>query len=246
MSEEFYGSIDDLPCGPTPLAMCGDWLRERSYNLLYARAGIGKTAFAAELVYAIKTGNLFMGQLTHDLGPVLWVNGDLPDWQVKQRLGYLAPYVDLWHLEHGDLTKQYPKLIERCEDYSLVIFDNRPALFQLMEVMSPEAWDTINRKMRQICETTAVLMMVHEGKGEGTSSFGSSAQEWVTDNIIRMSPRVPTEKEEAQYKKKGDYTLPTGKIQWKKSRLSSVPEDIEFRLSYEAHQARLNLVWIPN
>ena len=133
------------------------------------------------------------------------------------------------------------ELMRICAGYALVIFDNRPALFTLEDANSAEAWAMLNLLMRMIANTgPAVLMMAHEGKGEGVSSFGSSAQEWVTDTIFRISNRDVLDKERQHYPDK----LPTRKIVFTKSRMCALPDQLEFYFSEDDMSTRLICVQV--
>lgn len=229
--EEFFGQFDEVPDVSPPAKLCGDWLRAGSLSMLYARAGVGKTAWLAELAISVKNGTPFFGMPCEKVNRILWINGDLPIWQVRERLGHLNGVCDLWHVMFDDLMKRQEDLIARCKGYDLVIIDNRPALFDLGDANVAEAWKPLMMLLRQMCnEGTAIIVASHEGKGEGaSSSFGSSAQEWNLDNNIRLSNRDPGENKEKEYLQACG-KVPTRKVQWFKSRMSAPPPDREFYL----------------
>jgi hypothetical protein len=237
----YYGNFAGLPRKHPPAKICGEWLRAGSYSLCYARAGLGKTAFAAELVYSIKNELEFFGERCINPGEVLWINGDLPDWQVYERLGFLNGLADLWHAEQINMFPHIDLLMERCAKYKLIILDNRPALFYLEDSNKAECWQPVNVLMRQLCNAgAAVLLMVHSGKGlETSSSFGSSAQEWVADNIIEL--RAPMIKELDEYK--GAKVKPTRVVTWTKSRLCAPPPSRMFYFDENLIESRLVCHW---
>lgn len=234
----FFGSFADLPPEEAPASMAGNWLRQRSYSLLYSRAGVGKTVWLSDLLYCIKTGQRFMSDETESLGPVLWVNGDMPGWQVHERLGFLAGHADLWHCPMLDMMAAKDLLKERAKDYAMIILDNRSCLFQLEDSNKAEAWTPLNDLMREVADSgPAVILATHEGKGEGTSSFGSSAQEWFADNIIRLSKfdgEAWAKKAEKDKSKTTDpatieaMKMADRKAVFQKARLSAEPEDAHF------------------
>lgn len=226
--EEFFGSFSEIPTQAEPAKLCGEWLRAGSLSMVYSRAGIGKTAWLGELVLSLSTGQQFMGMHCNKVTRILWINGDMPLWQVHERLGYLNGHATLWHVMFDDLMLRQQEVADRCRDFDLVVFDNRPALFDLGDANVAEAWKPLMNLLRQICnQGAAVLVATHEGKGEGVSSFGSSAQEWQLDNNVRISPRTLTAKEEEEYLDKCMH-IPTRKVEWFKHRLSDQPPSREF------------------
>lgn len=239
---EFFGPMSDLPPDPAPGKLCGDWLREKSYNILYGRGGFGKTAVLAELVWCLKHEEPFFGMETRDPGKILWINGDLPAWQVHERIGCLKGLVDLWHIEQSNLFERVDQLLDRSSGYGLVIYDNRPALFRMGDVNSAESWGGMNILMRQVCSSSpAALLAGHSGKGEVASSFGSSAQEWVADNILSLMAPTANEMKEFSNMKK----LPTRALRWEKHRLSGKPDDRLFYIEEHLMEGRLFCEWRP-
>ena len=241
-TEEFMGKLRDLPRCEVPEDHCGGWLRAGSYTLMYSRAGVGKTAVMAELVHCLKTGEPFFGQDCKDIGPILWVNGDMPAWQVSERIGFLQDKVDLWHLRFDNLMARQEEFIQKCSHYKLVLLDNRSCLFELPDANSAEAWTGLNNLLRRIADSgCAVLLATHEGKGESGSSFGSTAQEWFTDTIIRISARKLTKKEEEE-KANSPLGMHLDKqLEWTKNRLCQQPKTAHFQLDKNGH--RLMCVW---
>jgi hypothetical protein len=236
----YYGAFSGLPRKEPPAKICGDWLRAGSYSLCYARAGLGKTAFIAELIWCLKNKQQFFGMECYDPGDILWINGDLPDWQIHERLGFLDGKATLWHMEQANMFPHVDLLLDRCARYKLVIFDNRPALFYLNDANKAEDWHPLNTLMRQICsEGSAVILMGHEGKGEGGSSFGSSAQEWVADNIIRI--RDPIQKELEPFRH--CHKMPSRVVTWTKSRLCAPPDKRLFYFTENLLERRLLCEW---
>ena len=232
-AEEYYGRISDMPHVPAPRALCGDWLREKTLSMLYARAGVGKTAWLAELCWSLKMESEFLGMPCQRVERILWINGDLPAWQIHERLGYLDPVVDLWHVMFDDLMLRQEDVYQRCQGYDAVIFDNRPSLFDLGDANTAEAWKPLMNLFRQVSNSgPAVIVATHEGKGEGTSSsFGSSAQEWAIDNNIRLTSLHPSDADEKKYVDFCYGKIPTGRMTFHKHRMCAKPDDRDFYLS---------------
>lgn len=229
-TNEYFGMLCDMPYEQPPLKLCGDWLREKSVTTVFSRAGEGKTAWVSNLVWCLRTGQPFLGMPCAKIDRVLWINGDMPRWQVIDRLGYLGKMMTLWHLEFSDLFKRRDDLIRIAGGFEAVVFDNRPTLFQIADSNIAELWDPMSDLLREIANLgPAVIMQTHGGKGEdNTSSFGSSAQEWRIDNNIRLSTRKPTPSELLKYHRKCNDLAPEYKCDWHKHRLSAKPPSREY------------------
>jgi hypothetical protein len=185
----FIGPLLELESGPPPRALCGTWLREGTLNVVSGRAGSGKTAVVAAMVAAMKRGKPFLGMPTQDPGRVLWINGDMPAWQVKERLSCLAGFadVDIAQAEMADLFQYEGELLELCKRYKLVVFDNRGTLLTVNETQREESWIPYQRLMHRITATgTTVIIQCHHNKSEVASVSGSEAQERTTTAMLSI------------------------------------------------------------
>ena len=232
IDDKYYcGPMRDFPHVEPKPAYCGEWLRGSTYNLVHSKTGAGKTLVLAELCYAIKTGADWLGMKTRDVGSIMYINGEMPDVQVSQRMKYLEEVgVHVWHCEFAKMMEEnmLNRFLEICRDFSMVIVDNRSSLFQMQEGNKEESWQEINELMRSIPNQygTVLIMATHEGKGEATGAFGSSAQEWFCDNVIRIS-HIPEDRainHEDDYKatfERSDmtYVRPIRKLEFTKNRL---------------------------
>jgi hypothetical protein len=227
---DFRGSFADIPAIPPPPSFCGDWLRAGSYTMLYARAGMGKSALCAHMIACMKDRKPWLDQTTADPGRVVWINGDMPMWQVSERLGYLGrfPDVELVNVDEKNLMMYPDEILAMAEGTGLLVFDNFSALFEL-DVMDPAAWKPFNILMKRVCATgCAVIVQQHEGKGASIGSFGSSAQGRVTTNDIRVSSRIFLKPEEGTIEGfNGEECL---KVVWNKHRMSTKPKGMLFHL----------------
>jgi hypothetical protein len=182
-----------IPYQEAPKSLCGTWLREGTYNTVHGKPGGGKTAFCGDLVACMKSGRPFLGMATQDPGAVLWVNGDMPLWQVNERLSALRqfPDVHLAHLEMMDLMCNQDKAMELIRRYKFVVFDNRGSLFHLREVNTEEAWAPFLRLMHRITSAgVTVLMQSHSNKSqEFSSAAGSGAQDRTSTAGLRITSR---------------------------------------------------------
>ena len=238
--------LRDLPRGPAPTNYCGGWLREGSYTLLHSRAGVGKTAVVADLVLQLRTGGgEWFGQRTERMQHILWINGDMPDWQVHERLDFLDGKMEFVQARFVNLLDRQEEFRELCKGYQLVVIDNRSCLFQLDDANKAEAWVPLNNLLRGIADQgTAVLLMTHEGKSqEGGTSFGSSAQEWFVDTIIRLGKASFTQKStEHDFFMDRCGAVPNKLIEFTKTRLCQEIGKSYFTLN-EINPGQLGVEW---
>ena len=232
---DYSGSFSAIPPQLVPEPLCGEWLRRGTYTIVYARAGKGKTAVCSHLVSCMKDRRDWMTQKTKDPGRVVWVDGDNELWQLQERMAFLGKYpdVELHHVVNKNLLLHTGEIESLCEGAGMVVFDNFSALFHLEDANQAEQWRPFNEFMRRIySKGPAVILQQHEGKGEGTSAMGSSAQEWTAHNIIRVSTRDISEKESDKLPSYSGARC--GKIVWQKHRMSDEPTPMLF--ATERHQ----------
>lgn len=231
MPWNFAGPFSSIPYEPPPPAYCGDWLRKGSYTIVFARAGVGKTAICADLVYSLKKQRSWMGMSCTDPGRIAWVNGDMPMWQVNERLAQLKGVtdVDLINIDGPNMMEYQEELVELSRNYDVMLLDNHSALFDLGDSNAAENWRAYNQLIKRIINTgCAAVVQAHEGKGDGASAFGSSAQEWPAHTIIRLY-RKEIKLDEAM-KCPGCKSTNVRIASWVKCRMGVQPDDVIFQL----------------
>jgi len=186
----WIGPIEQFPVVPKPESLCGEWLRKGSFALVHARAGNGKTALVAELIYTMKSGLRWLDMPTKPPGKVLFINGDMTDWQVQERLGYLKGMVDLWHIPFVNMAERAEDVLSVCARYDFVVFDNLGTLFYVQDMNDTSGFAPVMNLMRRITHAGAtVLLITHSGKGENATAYGSSSQEWTPDSVLAIVNR---------------------------------------------------------
>ena len=249
----FLGYLKDLPEEAAPECYCGDWLRRGTYTLIHSRAGVGKTAVLAELMFSLRSGQDWFGMPCPQFsGRILYINGEMPGWQVNARLGYLKQFgfttgIEIWHCPFHNLMDptNMQVFIDLCASYELVIIDNRSCLFQIGDANEADSWKVLNQVLRDIPNNlgTALIMATHEGKGESTGAFGSSAQEWFADNVIRLSKPHLSAKEQKYFDEHcGEGKYPTRMLEFTKARLSAEISPIYFTF-YQPTIGRISMEW---
>lgn len=183
-----------FPIMPTP--MLGEWLMPGSLNVIYSRAGLGKTGVIVEILKALYEGGELvpgMGAPHPFTGRALWVNGDLPPPLAGVQLGqYLRELpIDYFDAFGVDLNQAWEHLMPKLNEYDLVIYDTRASLFKQTDILDAAETDELFDRIRQLGKAgTTQVLATHSAKpqpGQFQSMFGSSAGEWYADNIIGLA-----------------------------------------------------------
>ncbi|MCO5761353.1 MAG: bifunctional DNA primase/polymerase [Chromatiaceae bacterium] len=190
--------LDDLPQAEPPQYLLGEWLVQGSVNLIFSRAGVGKTGVVVRLLASLCSGRAILGwqpQSSPYTRKIGWVNGELPPYQFDAQVrSILAPWgqqIATVDTRRANLMERRPWLLRLAERVGLLVLDTRSSLFRLDDVNSDKSWEVLNDLLREIADMgVTVFLATHAGKpapGMPQSSFGSSAQEWFMDSIISLS-----------------------------------------------------------
>lgn len=194
-----------FPPAKTPIF--GTWMAQEQLNVVYSRAGVGKTGFMMELLKATRDGTSLLGQSGHApyTKDILWVNGDLPPALAELQLKDLGPigadYMDMTDAATKrpyDLNKPevWDLMMKTAKDYGIVVFDTRSSLFKGDHMDAMVADDLFTRLQSLARFGVCVWLCMHAGKPVANapqSAFGSSASEWYVDNIVGLSRPNKTE-----------------------------------------------------
>ena len=202
-------SLAELPPAEPPQYLLGQWLVQGSVNLLFSRAGVGKTGVMVRLLAAILSGRGILGWDAVS-GPyrqrVGWVNGELPPYQFGAQVAtVLKPWerqVLTLDTRRQNLLDRGPWLLRLAEEVGIMVLDTRSSLFRLQDVNASESWERLNDLLRELADLgVTVFLATHAGKpspGMPSSAFGSSAQEWFVESSLSLTR--PTEAEWAKDK----------------------------------------------
>ena len=187
--------FDDVEFPPMPKPLFGNWLFPGSLNVIYSRAGVGKTGLMTRIIRGMREGRGLLNEsLSPYQGSILWVNGDLPAPLAGVQLGQELTGLSIDYLDaYGkDLNKMWGQMTARFATYGLVVLDTRGSLFHADDLLDHNSTLTLFRDLQHLASGCgcAIILLTHAGKqggGEARSMFGPSASEWLTDNIIGMA-----------------------------------------------------------
>ena len=171
------------------------WLSGESINLLYAWRGIGKTQMALGISYAIGTKTSFLGWEAPNTQKVLYVDGEMPIGELKNRIGamkHVSDNVRIFSSSIQNFSMPDLKTIEGqealdeliTEDTKLIIIDNLSCLVGGNE-NDAESWSSVGKwAITKRSQGKSILFIHHAGK-EGQQR-GTSKKEDIMDCVITL------------------------------------------------------------
>lgn len=192
----------DLP----PRAMMLDpILARQSLALLYGPRGLGKTFVAMGIAWAAAAGGSFLKWQASRPHRVLYVDGEMPAPDLKQRIEILgsAPrglsYILASLSPDGipDLGKRAgQQAFEHCwkEPPELLVLDNLSSLVGMV-TDDPDSWNTLQAWLLDLRRRGIAVLLVHHAGKDG-SQRGTSRREDVLDIVLAL--RRPSDYEAAQ------------------------------------------------
>jgi hypothetical protein len=187
---------------PTRRIFLQPWLRENAIILIVGWRGIGKTWFVLSILKAVSEGKGFGPWQCEVSAPCLFLDGEMPTDDIRERIGVLNLHTDLYiysdhhanqfgipraHLANESWrTKMKSILVAR--GIKLFAIDNLASLASGLDENSKKDWDPINQWLLELrFAGITTIMLHHENKGGGQR--GTSARE---DNIdVSISLKYP-------------------------------------------------------
>jgi len=179
------------------------WLSEQSISLIAGWRGTGKTWFAMSLLDAITKGEPFGPWEMGACVPCLYLEGEMPAQDVKERLKDLNPgqdrkqplyvysdaYANTLGLPRANLLAESwrttMKRILTTRGVKLWVVDNLASLTGGIDENSKKDWDPINTWLLELrFAGIATMLLHHTGKGGGQR--GTSAREDNIDTSIML------------------------------------------------------------
>ena len=173
------------------------WLTEQSISLVTGWRGTGKTWFALGILDAVTNGTSFGPWQAGEPAPALFLDGEMPVSDVKDRLKSLstekdrkAPlyiYCDAYanllglpraHLLNSDWRSKLKKTL-CAKAIKLLVLDNLASLSPGLDENAKKDWDPVNQWLLELRFAGISTLMLHHSNKDG-GQRGTSARE---DNI---------------------------------------------------------------
>jgi len=180
------------------------WLKEKSLAMVFGSRGVGKTQFAIGLATAIATGRKFLEWQIESPTGVLYVDGEMPLDELRERFKGLAGNAqpENLHLLSGDLVYNtlgqdliltgeamqgsVVRVIEQLDEIGVVIIDNVSCLFTGLNEDRKQDWEAINAWLIRLRHRGLAVVLVHHA-GKTGQQRGTSAREDALDVVIALS-----------------------------------------------------------
>ena len=169
-----------------------EWLPERGLVMVYGPRGAGKTMLMLGLTIGLTTGTDFLKwKINHTTG-VLYVDGEMPIIELRERtvaLAHAAIPTGL-HFLTGEmvyeklgidliLTREAARtaveaILEKHQDIRVVILDNISCLFSGISEDKKQDWEPINTWLVRLRHRGITVVLVHHA-GKGGNNGGRPA-----------------------------------------------------------------------
>ena len=178
------------------------FLPEQGLVMLYAYRGIGKTYVALGIAAAVANGGTFLRWTARQPRKVLYVDGELAAWTLKQRVAMILaglegcePRSGAFQLVTPDLqdrpmpdlsTMQGQRLLEPLiAEVDLIVLDNLSALCRSGSENDGEDWAPVQEWALGLRRRGKSVLLIHHA-GKNKSQRGTSRREDLLDTVITL------------------------------------------------------------
>lgn len=180
------------------------WLQAGSNSMVYGFRGVGKTMFGLELMASLVTGKDFLKwPVTEPVG-VLYVDGEMPLAELRERVAHLLPEEPqapvffltsemVYHKQDRDLVltgeemrQALTDMLDAHPEIKVVILDNISCLFAGIPENAKDDWEPINAWLIRLRHRGLSTILVHH-EGKSGLQRGTTGREDALDTVIRLS-----------------------------------------------------------
>lgn len=193
-----------------PRVLLGPFLREGYSCMVWAQTGVGKTWFALSVALAVSGGGSFLGFEATAPAKVLYVDGEMGEFSLQDRLSNLTHAIDdldveamrrnlmlcprmsqkpLTEFPSLEQTRWQESLVQRAVEDGIecVILDNLTTLCALEDENSATAVQPVNELVKMLKQAGIAVILVHHSGKTGETYRGSSALAAIYEVIIGMT-----------------------------------------------------------
>jgi hypothetical protein len=180
-----------------------EWLPERGLVMVYGPRGAGKTMFMLGLAIGLTTGQQFLKWLIAQTTPVLYVDGEMPLAELRERTKALAQKAipeGLFFLT-GELVyerlgadlvltseaarKAIEAILDANPQIKVLILDNVSCLFTGISEDKKSDWEPVNAWLVRLRHRGITVVLVHHA-GKGGQQRGTSGREDSLDAVLSI------------------------------------------------------------
>lgn len=209
--------------------LLGDLLCTTSRWLLIGETGVGKTLLALDMAAAVAFGQSFLGWEGRRKARVMYLDGELPQETMKERIEIVADRygtdIELFGYSREYLTTNNPDeappfntpqgqewLLREIEKIKpdLIVFD---AIMSLMigTMSEEESWSPMKELIREISRRRVAQIWLHHTGHDTSKGYGTKTREWEMDTVIMLT-KIKTDADPSE-------VLAAFKMEFKKARL---------------------------
>lgn len=192
--------------------LCGPWLLERGFSMVFAPTGVGKSWFTMGVAAAVAGGGTFGHWSAPEPRRVLYIDGEMDVSDLKTRFQSIVGAAEnantkgiaenlLLYARHDqpegdtsfpdfgedDEADRIVKLVGGVRP-QLVVLDNLSTLATVDDDNAAEAWDPFLKLLQRIKATGAAVLVVHHANKNGETYRGSSKTVVMFDALVRLRP----------------------------------------------------------
>lgn len=178
------------------------WLLSQSLSMIYAPRGVGKTHVALGVAYALASGGGFLGWRAGAPVPVLYLDGEMPGADLRNRLSRIAESADQ-QAEPGMLLFMTPDLqpngimpnlftfagqqavTEAAPENAVIIVDNISAMVRGGKENEGESWQPVAEWALRMRSSGRSVVFIHHA-GKTGQQRGTSKREDLLDTVIAL------------------------------------------------------------
>ena len=179
------------------------WLPERGLAMVYGPRGVGKTQFTLGLATHLPTGQAFLGWEVPQAVGVLYIDGEMPLDDLRQRAVLLAEktsptslffltsemvYTRLGRdlvLTAEAMRQATGRMLDAHPEIRVLILDNISCLFSGISEDRKEDWEPIAAWLVRLRHRGLSVVLVHHA-GKTGQQRGTSGREDVLDTVIAL------------------------------------------------------------
>jgi KaiC/GvpD/RAD55 family RecA-like ATPase len=180
-----------------------DWLPERGLVMVYGPRGAGKTMFMLGMAIGLMTGTSFLKWPIRQPMGVLYIDGEMPLVELRERAVSLAQYAipQGLHFLTGEMvyaklkrdlvltTEEFRQAVDHILDehpaIHMIILDNISCLFSGISEDKKQDWEPINAWLVRLRHRGMTAMLGHHA-GKGGQQRGTSGREDSLDTVIAI------------------------------------------------------------
>lgn len=177
------------------------WLPESGLAMIYAPRGVGKTHLALTVSYAIASGSSVLGWKAPAPTPALYVDGEMPQIALQQRLSGITagnsaklPSEDYLRFLSADAcrdgipdlatTAGQQVILDNLGSARVVVFDNLSTLTRVKENEGDD-WVSMQHFLLALRRKGIAVILIHHA-GRNGQARGTSRREDILDTVISL------------------------------------------------------------